>query len=199
MYPDHHLHTNTAHSRRMLSTKQSRAARLASKIAREISVLEVTTTRLRRQHRKLLRASTSLPNSLFRAPIIQQVFNYNWFGDGTFSRGSYFAGEAKVPLVTVALVMTAVDCIFDSWTSGKYGSVKFSADKYGPQHRQNLKRLQEWKGFTEKEEEDLVNMLQEDLLRNARAAAGLALEVSQEGDETDEETMLAAFRANQAV
>ncbi|KAF8969225.1 hypothetical protein BDZ97DRAFT_1796665 [Flammula alnicola] len=52
--------------------------------------------------------NTSLPNSLFRVPIIQQVFNHNWFGDGTFSRGSYFAGETQVPLVTVALVMTAV-------------------------------------------------------------------------------------------
>lgn len=49
--------------------------------------------------------NTNVPDSLFRAPIIQQVFNYNWFGVGTYSRGWYFNGDTEVPIVTMALII----------------------------------------------------------------------------------------------
>ncbi|KDR68955.1 hypothetical protein GALMADRAFT_145972 [Galerina marginata CBS 339.88] len=141
----------------------------------------------------------NLANSMFRAAIIQQVFNINWFGSGTYNRASYFAGETETPLVTIALIMDAVDCSVDSWSTGRYVLTAFSAVKYGPRYRRLLERLQEWKAFTVKEQVDLAQVLQEDLLRNARAAAGLVLEAPGVGEESDEESMLAAFRANQGT
>jgi hypothetical protein len=45
---------------------------------------------------------------MYRHPIIQHVLNMAWFGEGTYARSKFFLGDSEIPLVTIALILTAV-------------------------------------------------------------------------------------------
>jgi len=49
-----------------------------------------------------------LPDSMYKNAIIQNLLNLNWFGLGTFHRASFFTGQTSLPLVTIALILTAI-------------------------------------------------------------------------------------------
>lgn len=49
---------------------------------------------------------------MYRNTILQSVLNRGWFGDGANRCGHYFLGLSELPLVTIALIMTAVRLLF---------------------------------------------------------------------------------------
>ncbi|KDQ52227.1 hypothetical protein JAAARDRAFT_138972, partial [Jaapia argillacea MUCL 33604] len=68
---------------------------------------------------------------MYQHPIIQQLINTMWFQD-PHDKGliyhRYF--KRRIPLVTIALILTAVGCALDEWGSGSHHLIQFSETAY---------------------------------------------------------------------
>lgn len=136
-------------------------------------------------------SETNLPDSMYKNAIIQNMLNLNWFGSGTFRRASFFAGQTSLPLVTIALILTAVLCAIDEWRTGERVTIPFQRDAYLRHYQKFLRNLTRWKEWSATQQRDLTSELQESLLYNARAASGEGTPTSDDGGDDDEATLLA--------
>ncbi|KII83452.1 hypothetical protein PLICRDRAFT_58399 [Plicaturopsis crispa FD-325 SS-3] len=121
-----------------------------------------------------------LKNSLYRNRIIQKLLNQQWFrnpqADGLRFPEHYSPGGC-IPLVTIALIMTAVECAIDGWSTGRCITDKnvgsFDSQKYTPVYNIHIQKLRRWEAFTAGTTDRLTKKCQQDLLRLARKHAGV--------------------------
>ncbi|KAF8874589.1 hypothetical protein BD779DRAFT_1450823, partial [Infundibulicybe gibba] len=107
---------------------------------------------------------------IYRHPIIQAVINKMWFknkqDDGVICPEF---GDGGIPIVTIALVATAVECCLDEQQTGEHIDVPFSALAYQEKFNIHLKTLS---NFDEKTcEMNIIPRLRGHLLKNARKHA----------------------------
>ncbi|KAG6848386.1 hypothetical protein H0H93_000645 [Arthromyces matolae] len=125
-------------------------------------------------------SNVSPDNPLYGNTIIQKMIN------------------TSVPLQTIALVLSLVECAIDEWKSGQPKNVNFDANTYRPVYLRHLKVLSAWAAFSEKEPVNLTLQLQETLLRNARICIAAEEDEEEVGvPATDTNALMAMFRANQ--
>ena len=140
-------------------------------------------------------------NGMYRNSIIQYLLNSQWFGKEKSHRRSHdFDGKTMLPLVTLALILTAVrdcdlsfiflslklffyiSCAIDVWETGEKVSREFDRITYWPRYNKHLKKLTAWAAFSAKPNSvelagghDLCAELRKDLLRNSRYIKSLML------------------------
>ncbi|KAJ7751239.1 hypothetical protein DFH07DRAFT_961026 [Mycena maculata] len=146
----------------------------------------------------------NVPETMFRNDIFQQVLNGYWFGEKEQDRAVYFKDKTYVELETLALIMVAVRCAIDEWTTGRWVLKVFSHSAYYTVYQKILGGLQTWKAHSDKQVSEMgagrnltLEALQ-DLLKNARSVSTSAVEAEEEEDEDDMFSM-AAFEANAAL
>ncbi|KAJ6592894.1 hypothetical protein B0H19DRAFT_1245699 [Mycena capillaripes] len=128
------------------------------------------------------------PETMFGHQIFQRVFTAYFFGDGEKNRASYFEGKGEVPFVTIALLVVAVLCAIEEWSTGRRQTQKeakkFSHKNYFKTYEATLAGLKKWHGHCEKgveEGRDSTNAatdLQERLLRVARYVSSIIIFVA---------------------
>ncbi|KAF5328972.1 hypothetical protein D9611_013502 [Ephemerocybe angulata] len=80
-----------------------------------------------------------------------------------------FSRENQVPKPTVALVLTAIECVLDEWVSGEHVEVQFSANSYHAKYDQHIATLE---AFDENTAEDrILPRLLEHILKVSRKHA----------------------------
>ncbi|EPQ50129.1 hypothetical protein GLOTRDRAFT_82569 [Gloeophyllum trabeum ATCC 11539] len=117
----------------------------------------------------------------YKHPIIQAVINETWYSsqrDEGVEYSEYFSekvafnvgGRRKsgfgIPLVTIALVLTAVQCALDEWATGQRSGVEFSEKTYGPVFEHHLSKLDTLK--EKMADMEIVERIQSQLLDGAR-------------------------------
>ncbi|KZT22703.1 hypothetical protein NEOLEDRAFT_1119325 [Neolentinus lepideus HHB14362 ss-1] len=121
-------------------------------------------------------------------PIIQSVINEMWFAnknDEGVVYSEYFEvdvtstrrGSAKrigIPLVTITLVLTAVQCALEEWVSGQRNDIQFTEAAYGQKFEDNLKELDTFDQKTK--DQEIIPRIQGNLLKRARAYAKAPME-----------------------
>ncbi|KAL0951816.1 hypothetical protein HGRIS_008483 [Hohenbuehelia grisea] len=140
---------------------------------------------------------TSIPDSMYRNSIIQTVLIAHWFAKGRKSHESHFKNMNRLPLVTIALIVTAVSCVLDEWLTGAEVKVKFSYSAYSSVFQKRLDLLKQWETFSATQVPNLTHKLQEDLLRNARATRPDDATNNENEKNTEKEDVFAMFAANQ--
>jgi len=140
--------------------------------------------------------------------IETQSFNFYSIPNGSLRkshrRSHDFDGQTMLPLVTLALILTAISCAIDLWETGEKVPREFDRITYCPKYDKHLKRLSAWAAFSAKPSSvelagghDLCTELREDLLRNSRASLPtIAQQPATTAEEEDEAAMLAEFEAN---
>ncbi|KDQ49106.1 hypothetical protein JAAARDRAFT_165813, partial [Jaapia argillacea MUCL 33604] len=109
-------------------------------------------------------------------PLIQQIIMM-WFrgrDDEGIVYSRYFSH--RIPLVTLGLVLTVIECVLDEWSEGNYKLVEFSAKAYQD-------RLDEICSMLKMFDRDtapirIISSIRKSLLDVARAHAGAPLELS---------------------
>ncbi|KII89828.1 hypothetical protein PLICRDRAFT_52973 [Plicaturopsis crispa FD-325 SS-3] len=124
----------------------------------------------------------TIKGSLYRNRIIQKVLNQQWFrnaqADGLrFSE--HFSPGGCIPLATIALIMTAVECAIDGWSTGRRVTERnqgaFDGVHYMRVYNVHIQKLRDWEKFTAGKPDNLTKKLQQDLLRRARKHAGVGV------------------------
>ncbi|KAF5365798.1 hypothetical protein D9615_010690 [Tricholomella constricta] len=123
-----------------------------------------------------------LPPSKTGHDIISQMFNKCWFGKAIHRRPQWFSKQTKVPLETIAFILTALS---NSREPNTDEFISVTSPSSNPGRRSRPKKVQE------------------DLLSNARECS-LAYDDDDSNDDEDTphdgtEAMLALFKANQSV
>lgn len=107
---------------------------------------------------------------IYESPVIQEVINVTWFAnksDEGIEYSSYF--KDGIPLVTIALVLTAIENCLDEWAEGEHSDIAFTAAGYKNNYEAHLKTLRAFAEHTKNSR--IVLRLQAKLLRNARRHA----------------------------
>ncbi|KAI0696363.1 hypothetical protein BC835DRAFT_1230411, partial [Cytidiella melzeri] len=103
--------------------------------------------------------------------VIQTIINKVWFGnrnaDGV--RHPSYSQDGRIPLVTIALVLTAVENVLDEWLTGEHVDIPFSAHGYREKFNVNLKTLKDFAEHTQAL--GIVTQLRKRLLNTARRYA----------------------------
>ncbi|KAG6913839.1 hypothetical protein DXG01_003990 [Tephrocybe rancida] len=81
----------------------------------------------------------------------------------------YSDRENGIPLVTIALVLTAIECCLDEWQSGERQDLAFSVTTYSPKYKSHLRNLQDFQAKTQ--EANIVPRIRKHLLKTARKHA----------------------------
>ncbi|TFK53194.1 hypothetical protein OE88DRAFT_1627002, partial [Heliocybe sulcata] len=104
---------------------------------------------------------------MYEHPIIQSLINVTWFAkknDTGVQYPEYFKGG--IPLVTVGLVLTAVECVLDEWATGTRNRKDFSEKAYKEVFEGHCKRLEQFRKETRQLR--VLKHIRSSLLRNAR-------------------------------
>ncbi|GLB44043.1 hypothetical protein LshimejAT787_1502270 [Lyophyllum shimeji] len=99
-------------------------------------------------------------------PIIPTVINKTWFknkNDEGIVHSCF--SEGGIPLVTIALVATAVECCLDEWQSGEHVDVPFSAAQYQAKYNAHMTTLVNFEAKTK--EANIIPRLRQHLLKKA--------------------------------
>ncbi|KAJ7445355.1 hypothetical protein B0H11DRAFT_1930584 [Mycena galericulata] len=146
----------------------------------------------------------TIPNTMFRNDIFQHVLNGYWFGKKDQNRASYFKDMTHLELVTLALIIVAVLCAIEEWTTGKWVEKEFSHKTYFQQYKKVLGGLRAWKAHSAQQVSEkgaprnLTLDALEELLTNARSVATCPIQADEEEEEEDGMFSLSAFEANAA-
>ncbi|EIN11499.1 hypothetical protein PUNSTDRAFT_131664 [Punctularia strigosozonata HHB-11173 SS5] len=111
-----------------------------------------TITRLNRDRVELLKDNARFycenpeaEEGEFEHPVIQDVLNSTLFKD-RLSPGvihqQYFTPE--LPLTTLALILTAIECVLDEWKTGEEKRLNFSEKEYKDVFEEHLAALEQW-------------------------------------------------------
>ncbi|KAJ6592686.1 hypothetical protein B0H19DRAFT_8778 [Mycena capillaripes] len=115
--------------------------------------------------------------TMFLNAIFQKILNKYFFGADENNRAFYFQGMTRLELVTLALIVTAVECAIEEWTTGRHITREFSHKAYFKVYQANLAGLRKWMVHSEKqvlENSAASNMAieaLEQMLRVARATS----------------------------
>ncbi|KAJ7482907.1 hypothetical protein B0H11DRAFT_2232276 [Mycena galericulata] len=145
----------------------------------------------------------TVPNTMFRNDIFQHVLNGYWFGKKD-QRASYFKDITHLELVTLALIIVAVLCAIEEWTTGKWVEKEFSHKMYFQQYMKILGGLHAWKAHSTQQVSEkgaprnLTLDALEELLTNPWSVATCPISADEEEGEEDGMFSLAAFEANAA-
>ncbi|KAJ7723150.1 hypothetical protein B0H16DRAFT_1895909 [Mycena metata] len=90
------------------------------------------------------------PDTMFCHKSIQRVFTGYYFGSGDNNRAFYFDGETRVRLVTLALIVVAILCAIEEWSTGRWENKPFSHKNYFKAYKGTLAGLQKWMDRSEK-------------------------------------------------
>ncbi|KAJ7106621.1 hypothetical protein C8R44DRAFT_885897 [Mycena epipterygia] len=138
----------------------------------------------------------TIPGSMYRHPIIQNIFNVACFGAHGNRRAHYFAHMAEIPLVTLALIIAAVKCALDEWKTGRRVDKSFDFDPYATIYNDALTHLQGWVAWSAKQPVNLVSRLLTEMLRIARETSTTA-PVTNTVAEPSRTFSVGAYAANQ--
>lgn len=114
-------------------------------------------------------------------PIIQSVINETWYANRTdegIMYAEYFEsmvtmerrGECArkgIPLMTIALVLTAVQCALDEWITGQRTDIQFTESAYAQKFDAQLTALETFDSKTK--DLDVVARIRVNLLKRARS------------------------------
>ncbi|KAJ3547081.1 hypothetical protein NMY22_g1794 [Coprinellus aureogranulatus] len=117
---------------------------------------------------------------IFQHPSLQAIINQAWFKNSKDDGPSYpaqFSQDGKLPLVTIALVYTAIECILDQWVTGEFVDVPFASSVYHDKYETHLANLQSFDKKTATSK--IIPQLCEHLLKVARRNAKV-VDVQQE-------------------
>ncbi|KAH7926124.1 hypothetical protein BV22DRAFT_1009785 [Leucogyrophana mollusca] len=109
---------------------------------------------------------TELRKGLYKTEIIQLVLNDMWFANRHDEGILYHEFFNPIPVETVALILTAIECCIDEWTTGIKEDIKFSAAAYSSVYRAHLGSLTKFGEHTKKY--NLLGKLCQRLHDNAR-------------------------------
>ncbi|KAI0276822.1 hypothetical protein BC826DRAFT_928182, partial [Russula brevipes] len=103
---------------------------------------------------------------LYQSIIIQKVINITWFARRQDEGVIYSKLFHPIPLPTIALVLTAVECGIDEWITGSREDIDFKASDYKKAYEDHVNML---KLFKEKTQEvGILPKIQVKLYRNGR-------------------------------
>jgi len=119
------------------------------------------------------------PGTLFRNSTIEEVIKKAFFSEKEQSlaikKEAHFNDDGGLPLVTIALTTTAIQCAIDEWKTGIRTNCDFTAKAYAKEYRKYLKTLEEWDLYTSTRRKTTLNLRRE-LLHNGRTHAGVTIE-----------------------
>ncbi|EPQ50927.1 hypothetical protein GLOTRDRAFT_49931 [Gloeophyllum trabeum ATCC 11539] len=104
---------------------------------------------------------------MYEHEIIQTLINATWFrkkNDTGVRYAEYF--KRGIPLVTIALVLTAVENVLDEWATGKYVRKDFSERAYKETFEKHCRLLEDFREQTR--ELRVLKHIRLELLGNAR-------------------------------
>ncbi|KAG6827067.1 hypothetical protein H0H92_013336 [Tricholoma furcatifolium] len=103
-------------------------------------------------------------------PIFQRILNKTWFknkaDDGVVQPAF---SDGGIPLVTIGLIATVVECCLDEWQSGEHGDVPFAAAQYHSKFHKHMKTIQNFADRTH--DTDIIFRLRNQMLKMARKHA----------------------------
>lgn len=120
----------------------------------------------------------------YKHPIIQATINETWFAnkrdegvafpeyfETDLHMGSRYVGRAGrgIPLVAIALVLAAVECSLEEWSTGQRSDIKFTEDGYLKVFEKHLKDIEKFDKNTA--DMKIIPRIQAKLLKRARAFA----------------------------
>ncbi|KAJ7444190.1 hypothetical protein FB451DRAFT_1434685 [Mycena latifolia] len=131
------------------------------------------------------------PETMFRHVIFQYILTTYWFGIKDNNRAFYFKNMTQVELVTLALIIVAVLCAIEEWSTGRWENKEFTHREYFKTYKSTLNSLRKWQAHSEKQvtehgaARNMTVEVQQELLRTARAAFNQSPERAEEEEELD--------------
>ncbi|KIM62578.1 hypothetical protein SCLCIDRAFT_1175667, partial [Scleroderma citrinum Foug A] len=93
------------------------------------------------KHRALVQDNR---RGFLKAPIIQKIVNTMWFANKNDEGIKYQTWFKPFPLPTLALILTAIECCIDEWTTGMWMDIAFMVHDYRGVYDSHLKCLQDF-------------------------------------------------------
>ncbi|KAF8120118.1 hypothetical protein EV363DRAFT_1192076 [Boletus edulis] len=116
----------------------------------------------------------SIPNSMYRNPLILKLIKTVWFCDVHADGVRFTRYFSPFPVQVVAFVLTAIECAIDEWSTGTLKKHNFEGKRYSAVYARHLKDLELWTAFSEQYArtnpggKDLAAELLMELLQKAR-------------------------------
>ncbi|EPQ49844.1 hypothetical protein GLOTRDRAFT_51519 [Gloeophyllum trabeum ATCC 11539] len=107
---------------------------------------------------------------LYQHPIIQALINEMWFAnkkDEGIVHSEFFS--PRIPLVTIAMVLTAIQCSLEEWQTGQKTDIPFTETAYSSHFENHLRALEQFHQKTK--DLKIMPQIQMKLRRKARAYA----------------------------
>ncbi|TEB37166.1 hypothetical protein FA13DRAFT_1622236, partial [Coprinellus micaceus] len=80
-----------------------------------------------------------------------------------------FSPDGKLPLATIGLVFTAIECILDQWVTGEFVELKFASSVYQEKYEAHIANLEAFE--KQSTASKIIPQLCEHLLKTARRHA----------------------------
>jgi len=114
------------------------------------------------------------PRYPYRHPIIQTVVNILWFQDKDDVGVVFHEYFDPIPLKVIALVAAVVECCIDGWSDGTYKESTWKEARHKMNYYAHLNSLLDINSHGPRYEgKDLLQQIQQDLLKAAREHAGV--------------------------
>ncbi|KAI0685468.1 hypothetical protein BC835DRAFT_1309995 [Cytidiella melzeri] len=129
------------------------------------------------------------PGTLFRNQLLQDVLNQAFFrnakDEDIVYRSCFNASEGGIPLPTIALIITAIDCAISEFRTGEHIQQEFMEKMFTKQYRNYRTTLENWKKYTVKQGTLSAAQVQRKMYRLACIHAG----VDENADDTITSTL----------
>lgn len=86
-------------------------------------------------------------SGIYKTDLIQSAINHMWFANRSDEGIVYAKYFDPLPVQTMALILTAIECCIDEWMTGVKEDIKFSSLAYSPVyllHLNSLRRFDKW-------------------------------------------------------
>ncbi|KAG2097755.1 uncharacterized protein F5147DRAFT_714810 [Suillus discolor] len=84
----------------------------------------------------------SSKSGIYKTELLQQGINSMWFLNRSDEGVIYHKYFDPIPIKTIALVLTAIECCVDEWSQGIKEDIKFTSAGYGAVYNHHLSSLQ---------------------------------------------------------
>ncbi|KAG1892034.1 hypothetical protein F4604DRAFT_1564880, partial [Suillus subluteus] len=85
---------------------------------------------------------------IYKTELIQSAINDMWFANRSDEGIVYAKYFDPLPIQTIALILTALECCIDEWMTGVKEDIKFSSVAYSPVYLLHLNSLQRFEERT---------------------------------------------------
>ncbi|KAH9954062.1 hypothetical protein BC827DRAFT_80350 [Russula dissimulans] len=120
--------------------------------------------------------SGGTPRHPYRHPIIQKAINTIWFQNKDSDGIVFHELFTPIPIQTMALVLTVIECCIDEWTDGTRQPSNWDEARYKAVYISHVSSLVDLRGHGLPQSRDLLAQIQRDLLNDARIHAGATAE-----------------------